>query len=98
MCTDPHYAVARQLLELGEAIARLRQEAGWTRGKLGRRLRVKAGDIEILEEDTPRAAAGLLEEALGLLVNEIAPKMRKRADVGLSISRIRHLRPALVAF
>ena len=68
MASDPEYAIARQLLDLGEAVACLREEAGLTRGELGKRLRVKARDIAVVEEETPRAPAGLLEAALSLLV------------------------------
>ena len=96
--TDPQYAIARQLLDLGDAIARLREEAGLTRGELGRRLRVKARDIAVLEDETPRAPAGLVEEALSLLVTGVTPRMQKRAEVDISLSRIRTLRPALVPF
>ena len=68
MAGDPQYAITRQLLDLGEALARLREGAGLTRGQLGKRLRVKARDIAIAEAETPRAPAGLVEEALSLLV------------------------------
>ena len=98
MAADPHYAVARQLLDLGDAVARLREGAGLTRGELGRRLRVKARDIAILEEETPRAPAGLLEEALGLLVRGVTPNMEEDAAVSVSVSKVRELRPALVPF
>ena len=42
---DEQYAIARQLLDLGDAVARLREEQQMTRGELGRQLRVKARDI-----------------------------------------------------
>ena len=96
MASDPQYAVARQLLDLGEAVARLREEAGLTRGELGKLLRVKARDIAILEEETPRAPAGLLEEALSLLVRMLTPSMQQKSEVWLSLRRIEQLRPALV--
>jgi hypothetical protein len=94
---DPQYAIARQLLDLGEAVARLREGAGLTRGQLGKRLRVKARDIAIVEEETPRAPAGLVEEALSLLVQMLTPRMQRQSEVGLSLRTIRHLRPALVS-
>ena len=53
MAGDPEYAIARQLLDLGEAVVRLREEARLSRSELGKRLRVKARDIAILEEETP---------------------------------------------
>ena len=62
MAGDPQYAVARHLLELGEAVTQLREGAKLTRGQLGKLLRVKAQDIAIIEEETPRAPAGLLDE------------------------------------
>jgi hypothetical protein len=40
MASDSEYAIARQLLDLGDAVARLREEAGLTRGELGKQLRV----------------------------------------------------------
>jgi transcriptional regulator with XRE-family HTH domain len=95
--SDPHYAIARQLLDLGEAVAQLREQAGLTRSQLGRQLRVKARDIALVEEETPRAAAGLLEAALSFLVQEVTPQMQQRSVVSLSIERIRQLRPALVS-
>jgi transcriptional regulator with XRE-family HTH domain len=96
MAGDPEYAIARQLLDLGEAVARLREEAGLSRSELGKRLRVKARDIAILEEETPRAPAGLLEAALSLLVRMLTPSMQMQAEVWTSLRTIRHLRPALV--
>ncbi len=98
IATDSQYAVARQLLDLGDAVTRLREGAGWTRSELGKRLRVKASDIAILEEETPRAPAGLLEEALSLLVRGVTPNMEEDAAVSVSVSRVRELRPALVPF
>jgi ribosome-binding protein aMBF1 (putative translation factor) len=96
LALDPQYAIARQLLDLGEAVATLREEAGLTRGELGKRLRVKARDIAIVEEETPRAPAGLVEEALSFLVQMLTPKMQRQSEVSLSLRTIRHLRPALV--
>ena len=60
MASDGQYAIARQLLDLGNAVACLREEAGLTRSELGKQLRVKARDIAVVEEETPRAPAGLL--------------------------------------
>lgn len=97
VASDPQYAIARQLLDLGEAVARLREGAGLTRGQLGKRLRVKARDIAIVEEETPRAPAGLVEEALSLLVQMLTPRMQRQSEVGISLRTIRHLRPALVS-
>jgi len=68
MAGDPQYAVARQLLQLGEAVTQLREGATMTRGQLGKPLRVKAQDIAIIEEENPRAPAGLLEAALRVLL------------------------------
>ena len=96
MASDPKYAIARQLLDLGEAVACLREKAGLTRGDLGKQLRVKARDIAIVEEETPRAPAGLLEAALSLLVQGLAPAIQKQSEVSISVQRIRELRPALV--
>ena len=96
MASDPEYAIARQLLDLGEAVACLRKKAGLTRGELGKRLRVKARDIAIVEEETTRAPAGLLEAALSLLVQGLAPAIQKHSEVSISVQRIRELRPALV--
>jgi hypothetical protein len=96
MASDPEYAIARQLLELGEAVACLREKAGLTRGALGKQLRVKARDIAIVEEETPRAPAWLLEAALSLLLKALAPATQQQSEVSLSVQRIRELRPALV--
>ena len=96
MANDPQYAVARQLLELGEAVARLRQSAKMTRGQLGKLLRVKAQDIAVIEEETPRAPAGLLEAALRVLVKANEPQAERASEVSDSIRTVRHLRPALV--
>jgi ribosome-binding protein aMBF1 (putative translation factor) len=96
MATDPQYAIARHLLDLGEAVAQLREQAKMTRGQLGKRLRVKARDIAIVEEETPRAPAGLVEEALSFLVQMLTPKMQRQSEVSISLRTIRHLRPALV--
>jgi len=93
---DPHYAIASQLFELGDAVAQLREHAGLTRGELGKQLHVKARDIALVEEDTPRAPAGLLEAALSFLVHEVTPHMRRQSEVSMSMQRIRQLRPALV--
>jgi ribosome-binding protein aMBF1 (putative translation factor) len=97
IASDPEYAIARQLLDLGEAVACLREKAGLTRGELGKQLRVRARDITIVEEETPRASAGLLEAALSFLVQRLAPAAQKQSDVSESVRRIRKLRPALVA-
>jgi DNA-binding XRE family transcriptional regulator len=96
MANDPQYAVARQLLELGEAVAQLRQSAKMTRGQLGKLLRVKAQDIAIVEEETPRAPAGLLEAALRVLVQANKPQAARTSEISDSIRTVRHLRPALV--
>ena len=96
MASDGQYAIARQLLDLGNAVACLREEAGLTRSELGKQLRVKARDIAVVEEETPRAPAGLLEAALSLLVQMLTPSMQKQSEVGTSLRTIRHLRPALV--
>jgi ribosome-binding protein aMBF1 (putative translation factor) len=93
---DPEYAIARQLLDLGQAVARLREQAGLSRSELGKRLHVKARDIAIVEDETPRASAGLLEAALSLLVQMQTPSMQKQSEVWTSLRRIRQLRPALV--
>jgi hypothetical protein len=79
MAGDPQYAIARQLLDLGEAVARLREGAGLTRGQLGKRLRVKASDIAVVEEETPRAPAG----GWGLPSNNSSSSTR----VGLCVTR-----------
>ncbi len=97
MAGDPQYAVARHLLELGEAVAQLREGAKLTRGQLGKLLRVKAQDIAIIEEETPRAPAGLLEAALSVLLQATKPQATRTAGVSDSIRTVRHLRPALVA-
>jgi ribosome-binding protein aMBF1 (putative translation factor) len=96
MTDDPQYAVARQLLDLGEAVARLREETGLSRSELGKKLRVKARDIAIVEEETPRAPAGVLEAALSLLVQMQTPSMQQQSEVWTSLRTIRQLRPALV--
>jgi hypothetical protein len=67
-----------------------------TRGELGKQLRVKARDIAMVEEETPRASAGLLEAALSFLVQGLAPAIQKQSEVSVSVQRIRELRPALV--
>lgn len=97
MANDPHYAAARHLFELGEALTLLREDAQLTRGELGKRLRVKARDIAIVEEETPRAPAGLLEAALSLLVQTASRKTRQAPAISHSIRTIRHFRPALLA-
>ena len=87
----------RQLLDLGDAVARLREERGMTRGELGKRLRVKARDIALIEEETPRAPAGLLESALSLLMSGVTSKMKREPQLWISVERVRKLRPGLVA-
>jgi ribosome-binding protein aMBF1 (putative translation factor) len=96
MASDPEYAIARQLLDLGEAVACLREEAGLTRGELAKQLPVKARDIAIVEEETPRAPAGLLEAALRFLVQGSSSGVQRQSEVSLSVQRIRELRPALM--
>ena len=61
------------------------------RTRLPRRNRV----IAIVEEETPRAPAGLLEATLRLLVQGLAPAIQKQPEVSVSVQRIRELRPAL---
>ena len=98
MADDPQYAVARQLLELGEAVMQLRQSAKLTRGQLGKLLRVKAQDIAVVEEETPRASAGLLEAALSVLLHKLsALRPPQQSEVAHSLRTVRHLRPALMA-
>ena len=95
---DPEYAVARQLLDLGDAVMRLREAARLTRGQLARRLGVRAQDIAIVEEETPRAPAGLLDTALRMLVQKAhKPQTKTRSEVAGSLRTVRHLRPALLA-
>jgi hypothetical protein len=94
---DPHYAIARQLLDLGEAVTCLREGAGMTRGERGKQLRVKARDIALVEEVTPRAPAGLVEEALSFLVQRLTPRVQRESEVWMSLRTIRQLRPALVS-
>jgi DNA-binding XRE family transcriptional regulator len=96
MSTDPQYAVARHLFDLGEAVAHLREEAKMTRGELGKRLRVKARDIAVIEDETPLAPAGLLEAALSLLMQMLSEKRAQPPAVCESIRTIKYLRPALV--
>ena len=96
MANDPQYAVARQLLELGEAVAQLREGAKMTRSQLGKLLRVKAQDIAVIAEETPRAPAGLLEAALRILMQANKPQAGQISCVSDSIRIVRHLRPALV--
>ncbi len=93
---DPQYAVASQLLELGEAVMQLREGARLTRGQLAKRLGVKAQDIAIVEEETPRAPAGLLEAALSVLVQMPKADSARSADIADSLRMVRQLRPALV--
>jgi hypothetical protein len=94
--SDPEYAVARELLDLGEALMRLRTAMGLTRAQLGKLLRVRAADIAVLEEETPRVTAALLEESVRLLTQRIATHQKPRGtDVADSLKVIRHLRPAL---
>jgi len=96
MAGDPQYGVARQLLELGEAVAQLRAHAKLTRGELGKRLGVKARDIAIVEEQTPRAPAGLLETTLSLLLQMTSQRTATGPATAIPIRTIRHFRPALV--
>ncbi len=98
MADDPQYAVARQLLELGEAVMQLRQSAKLTRAQLGKLLRVKAQDIAVVEEETPRASAGLLEAALTVLLHKLSTfRTSQKSEVAHSLRTVRHLRPALMA-
>ena len=98
MAADPQYAVARQLLDLGEAVMQLREGAKLTRGQLGKLLGVKVQDIAVVEEETPRAPAGLLEAAVRLLVQKMAkPKTAHGSEIADSLRIVRHLRPALMA-
>ncbi len=97
MADDPQYAAARHLFELGAALTLLREEARLTRGQLGKRLRVKARDIAVVEKETPRAPAGLLEAALSLLVQISSTSAIQPRSVSQSIRTIRHFRPTLVS-
>jgi ribosome-binding protein aMBF1 (putative translation factor) len=98
MATDPQYSVARQLLDLGEAVMQLREGAGLSRGQLAKLLGVKAQDVAVVEEETPRAPAGLLETAVRLLVQRMAePKTARSVEVTDSLRIVRQLRPALLA-
>lgn len=97
MADDPQYAVARHLFELGEAVMQLRGNAGMTRSELGKQLRVKARDIAIVEEETPRAPAGLLEAALSLLLHRVTGKANRNPELAASLRTVRQLRPALLA-
>lgn len=98
LARDPQYAVARQLLELGGAVMQLRESARLTRSQLGKLLRVKARDIEVVEEETPLAPAGLLEAALCVLVLRTAqPPEPHQVEVVGSLRRVRQLRPCLLA-
>ena len=97
MENDPQYAVARQLLELGEAVLRLRQAVRMTRGDLAKLLHVKAQDIAVIEQETPRAPAGLLETALIILLHRLARRHARTSEVSASLRVVRHLRPALLA-
>src|SRR5438105_6193648 len=98
MAADPQYCVARQLLDLGEAVMQLRAGAGLSRGQLGKLLVVKAQDIAVVEEETPRAPADLLEATVRLLVQKSAgPKNARNSEVADSLRIVRQLRPALLA-
>jgi hypothetical protein len=92
---DPSYAVARQLLDLGEAVMQLRHAARLTRSQLGKLLGVKAADIAVLEEETPRASAGLLEASMRLLVQRT--ESPRGSNVKESLRVIQQLRPGLLA-
>ena len=97
MAHDPQYAVARQLLDLGEALTQLRENAKLTRGQLARRLGVKARDIAMVEEETPLASAGLLESALSVLVQTMPePQIASDSPTSNSLRIVRSLRPALL--
>jgi transcriptional regulator with XRE-family HTH domain len=52
---DPHYAIARQLFDLGEAVTLLRENAGLTRAQLGKLLGVKACSFRKQPNRKPRA-------------------------------------------
>ena len=83
---------------MGEAVAQMRQSAKLTRGPVGKLLRVKAQDIAVVEEETPRASAGLLEAALSVLIHKLpAPRTKPESEVAHSLRTVRHLRPALMA-
>jgi DNA-binding XRE family transcriptional regulator len=97
MARDPQYAVARQLLELGDAVMQLREGAKMTRGQLGKILHVKAQDIALIEEETPRAPAGLLEAALSVLLQATKLRATRTSEISDSIRTVRQLRPALIA-
>ncbi len=97
MAEDPQYAVARHLLELGEAVTHLRQSAKLTRAQLAKLLRVKTPDIVIVEEETPRASAGLLEATLSVLIHKLpATRPPSHSEVAHSLRTVRQLRPALM--
>jgi hypothetical protein len=94
--SDLDNEIARQLVDLGNAVTWLREGAGLTRGELARQLRVKSRDIAVVEDETPRAPAALLEAALSLLARGVTPNMQHESEVWLSMERIRQLRPALL--
>jgi hypothetical protein len=65
---------------------------------LGKLLGVKAHDIAVVEEETPRAPAGLLEAAVRLLVQKtVKPQSPHGSGVASSLRTVRQLRPALLA-
>jgi hypothetical protein len=61
------------------------------------RERVCDAGLAIIEEETPRAPAGLLEAALSVLLQATKPQATRTPEVSDSIRTVRQLRPALVA-
>jgi hypothetical protein len=65
--------------------------------ELARKLRVKASDIAIVEEETPQAAVALLEATLRMLVSHFAANMQRHSQISISVERIGERRPGLVS-
>ncbi len=95
LARDPEYASGFRLLELGEAVRVLREQAGLTRTQLARRFGVKAADISQVEEETFDAPAGLLEAALATLLRQA--NLQSAGEAAQALRTVRALRPALLS-
>lgn len=94
LAKHPQYAAGFRLLELGNAVQVLREDAGLTRAQLAHCLGVKVPDVVQVEEDTFDAPAGILESAIAVLLPMVSVRQAKPAADALRT--VRSLRPSLL--
>ncbi len=93
---DPEKAMPHDLSALGEAVTRIREAVDVSRGELARHFHVRVRTIAFLEENPCHAHAGLLEDALRLLVGMLTPNVQREAEVWIAVKTVINWRPELV--